>query len=498
MTEHSNTSVRTHSSRTKKWALGLSVCLLIVAGASAAILAHVLDNIGRTPRQWAPYIIHRAEKHGALVTGSAAIAASLLTAVDRTTGAGVGIPTGWIGASSNALPTTRLDPADSRQHLVGSIQSLNAAVGSAAPGDVIELLPGRYRIDGRGIAINRAGRQDAPITVRSARLGDVVIESTVTEAIKILAPDWHFENLVIRGACSPQDDSSCEHAFHVVGNAKRTVIHNNVLADFNAQIKINGEDGGFPDAGIIDHNTLIDTRARYTPNPVTPIDLDAASNWQIAGNLIADFVKLGGNGISYGAFAKAAGDNNVFERNAVLCEDRLQHQSGQRVGISLGGGGSNDAIRRDGGRSGLEHDHGRISDNLIAFCSDEGIYINRARNSQIDHNTLLDTSGIEVRFAQSSADIKNNIIDGIIEVRDDALVRSDANENSSLIGLFVGWHPQRNLFVDVGRLNLVWRSDPPRTSLPDLRPDLCGAARGSRPAIGAFEDFSKCLSRTVN
>ena len=113
------------------------------------------------------------------------------------------------------------------------------------------------------------------------------------------------------------------------------MIHNNVLADFNAQIKINGEDGGFPDAGIIDHNTLIDTRARYTPNPVTPIDLDAASNWQIAGNLIADFVKLGGNGISYGAFAKAAGDNNVFERNAVLCEDRLQHQSGQRVGISL-------------------------------------------------------------------------------------------------------------------------------------------------------------------
>ena len=182
--------------------VGLSVCLLIVAGASAAILAHVLDNIGRTPRQWAPYIIHRAENHGALVTGSAAIAASLLTAVDRTSGAGVGIPTGWIGASSNALPTTRLDPADSRQHLVGSIQSLNAAVGSAAPGDVIELLPGRYRIDGRGIAINRAGRQDAPITVRSARLGDVVIESTVTEAIKILAPDWHFENLVIRRARS--------------------------------------------------------------------------------------------------------------------------------------------------------------------------------------------------------------------------------------------------------------------------------------------------------
>ena len=498
MTGPNDTLVRERSSRVKKRALGLSAFLLILTGASVAAITYFLDNMGRTPREWAPYLIHRAEGHGTLVTSSAAIAASLLTAADRMTRVGVGISAGRIGASRETLPTTGLDPADSRQHLVGSIQSLDAALGSAVPGDIIELLPGRYRIDGRGISIVRAGRRDAPITVRAARLGDVIIESTVVEAIKINAPDWHFENLVIRGLCSQQDDLSCEHAFHVVGNAKRTVIRNNVLADFNAQIKINGEDGGFPDAGIIDHNTLIDTRPRYTSNPVTPIDLDAASEWIMAGNLIADFIKSGGNGISYGAFAKAAGANNVFERNTVLCENQLQNQPGQRVGISFGGGGSGEVIRRDGGRSGLEHDNGRISDNLIAFCSDEGIYINRARNSQIEHNTLLDTAGIEVRFAQSSADIKSNIIDGIIAVRDGAVMRSDTNEKAPLIGLFVGWHPQRNLFVDVGRLNLAWRNDPLRTSIPDLRPDLCDAARGSRPAIGAFEDFSKCLDRTAN
>ena len=68
---------------------------------------------------------------------------------------------------------------------------------------------------------------------------------------------------------------------------------------------------------------------------------------------------------------------------------------------------------------------------------------------------------------QSSADIKGNIIDGIIAVRDRALMRSDGNEGASLLGLFV----------------------------PDLCPDLCSALRGPQPAAGAFENFSMCLRR---
>ena len=139
------------------------------------------------------------------------------------------------------------------------------------------------------------------------------------------------------------------------------MIHNNVLADFNAQIKINGEDGGFPDAGIIDHNTLIDTRASLAhAQSGDLIDLDAASNWQIAGNfLIADFVKLGGNGISYGAFAKAAGDNNVFTQSPSLRRGPIA-ASGQRVGIHSAAAVLTTLFVATGGRSGLEHDHGRI------------------------------------------------------------------------------------------------------------------------------------------
>jgi hypothetical protein len=337
--------------------------------------AYFVGTVDRTPREWSPYIMHRAVGHNVLLTSAAEALASLLNYMDRASRVNGSVSPEWVGANRGALSSRSLDPSDSHQHLVGSIQSLQGDLSEVVPGDVIELLPGHYRIEGHGLSISRPGRQDAPITLRAARLGEVVIESAVTEAIKIDSPDWRFENLVIRGMCVPKDDSSCEHAFHIVGNAKRTVLPNNLLVDFYAHIKINGENGGFPDAGTIDHNTLTDTRPRATSNPVTPIDLDAASDWLITGNLISDFIKSGGDTISYGAFAKAAGANNAFERNAVLCEDRLRGEGGQRIGISLGGGGSGEVIRRDGGRSGLEHDDGRISDNLRTFAG--GIQRNR-------------------------------------------------------------------------------------------------------------------------
>ena len=497
MARRTVTIERVRPAGSKRWALILLVLFAALGGSAIAGAAYVIERADRTPREWSPYITRRAAGNNELVIGVADAFASLLNYVDRTSRKDGGVLVDWVGARRDILSSPGLDPADPHYHLVGSIQSLDAQLRQAQPGDVFELLPGNYRIDGRGLGISQPGRQDAPITVRAARLGQVVIDSSVVEAIKINAPYWHFENLIMRGRCAPNDDFSCEHAFHIVGNAKQTVLRNNALIDFNAQIKINGEDGSFPDAGIIDHNTLTDLRPRATSNPVTPIDLDAASDWVIEGNLISDFVKSAGDRISYGAFAKAAGANNAFERNVVLCEDRLRGEVGQRVGISLGGGGSTEDIRRDGGRSGLEHLNGRISDNLIAFCSDQGIYINRAQNSQIDHNTLLDTSGIEVRFPQSSADIKANIIDGAISLRDGGLLRADFNDTAILPALFLGWHPQRRLFVDVGRLDLTWRGDPPRTSISDSRPDLCGAVRPSRPAIGAFEDFAKCTAAQV-
>jgi len=475
------------------WAWAALALVVLAAVASAGGAAYIIQQQQRPPREWVPYLLRRAQNNGALISWPISAAVTLLERADRIPGGATTLPPDWVGARAGVASGSDINPSDTHQRLVGSASALYDAINTAVPGDVIELLPGHYRIEDRGIRIGRPGRKDAPITVRAARLGDAVIESAAVEAIKINVPDWHFENLVMQGVCPPENDSYCEHAFHVVGNAQRIVIRNNLLADFNAQIKINLENGGLPDDGIIEGNTLTDTRPRSTPNPVTPIDLDAASGWRMSRNLISGFTKTGGNDVSYGAFAKAAGTDNVFERNVVLCENRPLGPTGHTIGLSLGGGGAGGAINRDGGRSGLEQDNSRISDNLIAFCSDVGIYLNKAAHSLIDHNTIIDTSGIEVRFPESSAEIEGNIIDGIIQLRDGATIRTESNETASLLGLFLGLHPQRRLFFDVARLDLTWSGSPPLDPKPDPRPDLCGAARGPQPAIGAFENFAVCL-----
>src|SRR5437763_779831 len=73
----------------------------------------------------------------------------------------------------------------------------------------------------------------------------------------------------------------------------------------------------------------------------------AASHWIIRGNLISDFIKAQGDQISYGAYAKGAGSDNRFEQNIVLCESLLRGFAGQRVGLSLGGGGTGKELCRD-------------------------------------------------------------------------------------------------------------------------------------------------------
>ncbi len=203
-----------------KWAL---ILFCLIAGAGAAGAAYTIERQGRTPREWAPYLVRRAEGHPFIVNATAVVA-RLLYYMDRVPGGPRRVQLAWFGAKRDAAVGAGPHPANALPRLVGSMDSLIAALGDAKPGDIIELLPGRYRIEDRGIQITQPGQPDAPITLRAAQLGQVVIESTVMEAIVVFAPDWHFENLVIRGACRPQDDSYCEHAFHIVGNAKGTVI----------------------------------------------------------------------------------------------------------------------------------------------------------------------------------------------------------------------------------------------------------------------------------
>jgi hypothetical protein len=391
------------------------------------------------------------------------------------------------GENGGVATSMRTDARDaSRRKMVGSVSDLLQAVRSARPGDVIEILPGKYRVTGRSIPTPSAGLPAAPITVRAGQLGRVVLEFDMLEGFHVQQPHWTFENLEIVGVCS--NDSDCEHAFHIVGAARSTVIRNNRVRDFNAHIKVNGVSRAYPDAGIVQSNTLYNTRARKTANPVTPIDIVAANEWLILDNLIYDFVKLDGNQVSYGAFIKGGGARGRFERNLVICALALHNQPGVRVGLSFGGGGTGTEFCRGGGCE-FEHEQGYAVNNIVAHCNDSGIDVNRSKHITIAHNTVINTAGIDVRNHPASAAVSNNVVEGRIRERGGGWTVVANNWEGSA----------RRLFVDRDRLELAFAERPETVpALAAVTHDICGELRASRTLPGAIGGDGACLRKRAD
>ncbi len=452
----------------------------------ALILFITVNEIGVAPRTLAPYIVHRASGHNLLIENAGEIASKFLLRMDRGESNFQFAPKpsfGVLGSKDKNYNSNNIV-------LVGSVHSAKTALRDAKPGDVITFLPGTYRFSGKYLELVNPGRAGQEIVIRAEQPGSVVLEFDMSEGFWITAPYWMIENLIIKGVC--EDHSYCEHALHVVGNAKFFVLRNNVLIDFNSHIKINGDQGRFPDSGLIENNIIKNSTPRNTGNPVTLIDLVAASDWVVRENFIADFIKLQSDGISYGAFAKGAGDNNTFERNIVICEYQLRNHPGKRVGVSLGGGGTYPAACRDK-RCITEQQKSFISSNLIASCSDNGIYINKSAESYLSHNTLLDTGPIMIRFPESSANVEGNLVDSAIQARGGALIRSTDNIQTSIWKLFLGFHPVRNMFISAESLDLTWKDGAPIRRLEQKPPDLCNSGVRETAAYGASNDYSRCF-----
>ena len=474
--------------------------LLILGTLCGGAISYALETLAIPPRRLAPYIEQRASGHNPTIVAVGHWMSQTLIANDRGPGNEVTLPRLKIGAQL-AAPKADAPSSGARLVPVASTAAASAAFANARPGDVITFAPGRYRFSGPYIEIARGGSQEQRITVRATVPETVVLEFDMTEGFLVSAPFWRFENLTIVGTCA--DHSSCEHAFHVTGKATDFIARNNTISDFNAHFKINGLDGQMPDRGLIEANTLTNSTIRRTENPVTIIDLVAASGWAIRKNFLSDFIKQDGNQISYGGFAKGAGSHNVFENNIVLCEYRLRGLPGQRVGLSLGDGGTGPQYCRDKLCT-TEQNDSAINGNLIAACSDDGIYINRSANSQVVHNTLIDTGGISIRYPESTTRAEGNLVDGRIRNRDGASAQVIDNFDTSTTSLYLGAHPVRRLF-DAKQAGQFQGAMPRRAEIEaetetetktragvDV-PDLCGTAVKGKRAYGAFADFLACL-----
>ena len=396
-----------------------------------------------------------------------------------------------LGLTSPGLTNARTVPVDSTAGLI-------AAIGAAQPGDEIVLADGTYALHGNhGVNCASAGTAAAPIVVRAARPHGARIESSAVEAFSVSAPNWHFEGLDIRGVCP--DDAECEHAFHVVGRATGFQMRRNRVADFNAQLKANADaEHNQPDGGLVDGNEFIDTHPRQTPGPVTPVNIDASSGWIVRRNLIRDFHKALGNQVSYGAFAKGGARRPLFERNLVLCAD-LDTTGGARVGLSFGGGGMDPALCAPAWSAAVacdpEAEGGVMRNNIVANCSDDGIYLNHARNTKLLYNTLIATQGIAFRFASSTGEAVGNVLSSKIRDRDGGSFTGADNLTGVSPEQFAAWYqdPMHGDLRRKGDLGLLIGRGDPRPDVPD---DYCGRARAGRLDLGALQASAGTCAKT--
>lgn len=391
------------------------------------------------------------------------------------------------------LATLLLLPAVSAAAVVEihDTAGLVQAIANAGAGDVLVLANGTYRLQGARCTAN--GTESAPITVRGAKPLGAVIEFDGLEGFKVSGSHWHFEGLDIVGVCANHSD--CEHAFHVVGGARGFILRDSRVRDFNAQVKVNGERQGgewlLPDDGRIERSEFFDSVPRQTSSPVTKLNINTVSGWVVRDSYIHDFRKAGGDGVSYGAFMKGGGEGGIFERNLVVCST-TGGSGGARIGLSFGGGGTAPEFCAPAFDSGVlcsvEHRRGVMRNNIVASCSDVGVYLRHSAETRLLFNTLVDTTGIDFRYETTSGIAHGNLMSGRIRDRDGASHEEASNLAHVDLATFEGW------YVDPALGDLRVEGDVTssvgRTERLDVGGDYCGRARPALTTIGALEHGS--------
>ena len=293
-----------------------------------------------------------------------------------------------------------LPSADAQEFSVNDSEALVRVLSQLQAGDRLTLSAGQYTL-GR-FETQIAGTRQHPIIVRAAHPANTFIQAIDSETFVVRHSYWEFTGINLNGT------ATTDHAFHLSDNADHVAIRNCRLSNFDSHIKINGRDGRFPDATIIEGCRLYNDQPRHNRRPATAIDVVGGDNTFIRANTIYDFgAGIDGN-TSYAIFLKGASSNGRIERNLIGCS--VKH-SGNRVGISLGGGGTAAQFCSDQ-RCEFEHRNGLVRNNIIYNCSDAGVHLRRARHSRIIANTLVFSAGIDIDPDSGPAQIHANYIGG--------------------------------------------------------------------------------------
>ncbi|MBA4211878.1 MAG: hypothetical protein C0449_02230 [Polaromonas sp.] len=464
--------------RLTRWTARLALCALLLTAAAAALLTLtstgqnlVAEASSRSPQELIRYLKRRLEGHNKL---EAVLLPPLHAAqrhFEREPPAG---PLPTLGKGQQATGLKEPIAGIGQQLRVDTPQAIREALLQAKPGTRIVVAPGLYPFSLK-MRLGNDGRSDAPIVLSAEQPGTVWFQFGQVEGILVDRPYWTFENLDIRGVCERHDD--CEHAFHVVGRAAFTTIRNNRITDFNAHIKVNGNEGEWPDHGLLAHNTLTNTTPRETLKSVVPFDLVGANHWRVQDNLVTNFAKRDGNMVSFGIFMKGASEGGRIERNLVICSPSDISRPGVRVGISFGGGGTDPGLCRNKACHLYEHRLGLAANNIVAHCNDTGLDVNQSNQVVLAHNTLINTSGVATRGTLAQARLYGNLYEGVARARNGSRITAEFDETL---------HPG-STHMNTDGLLLDWRKTPERVpSLKSLQDDFYRQPRGPGSLPGAL------------
>ncbi|WP_177169836.1 chondroitinase-B domain-containing protein [Ectothiorhodospira marina] len=389
-----------------------------------------------------------------------------------------------------ALLSLSCAAADANSLEVRDDSALREALRDAAPGDTITLFPGDYFLP--SLTLRQSGESNAPIVLESLIPGAARLWSNHTTQLKIYGAHWHIIGLDFQGG------HNTHHALHIVAEAHHVRIEGNRFQNFHAAIKANGEGTPrtFPDEVRVTRNVFVNDYPRDNDSPVVPIDIVGGKNWHVTENFIADIAHAPHHTVrnTSAGFVKGGAQSAAFDSNLVICEWR--HAGGQRIGLSFGGGGTGQGLFDSRGTGNCQNDcpeaiDSRMTNNIILNCPNEpGIYLNRARDALVANNTIYNAYGIQARFPQTQAQVRDNLLTGTIWERDGGHAELIGNQTT-------GWFAQASyLPVIQGRIQArhVGAQTPAPSWLDRISMFLTGALGNLLASLGNTA-FGKGLDR---
>jgi hypothetical protein len=363
---------------------------------------------------------------------------------------------------------------------VSTEAELRAAFGSAAPGSVITLADGTYTLSDK-LETAQDGTAIQPITVRAAHLRRALIVSNgAEEAIHVVNGWWRFEGLHI------QVSSNSTYGFKLEGNGHDAVISKDLIElEPGSEAGVKGAGGPtapWPDNAVVEFTEIFFT-APTTYFLAEGLDAVAVHNWLIKNNVVHG-IRTAANSVAYGLMTKGNCQGTIMEDN--LLYDNFIH-------LSFGGGGTAPQWFRDGDST-YESRGGIMRNNVTLNSDDVAVYLYLANGAKVYNNTFFNSfmgcgtgcSTIDVRLAGSTADIRNNILDKVINDREGGAHTEGTN-------LTLATPTDGTWFVDAANRDMHLRPGTPPVdhgaTLVDVPLDFDGHIRPAGPAydVGAFE-----------